>query len=75
LPLFSQNMQKWLPSTKSMSTRSRRSSRRSGVSFSITMPAATGWVQAACARPLTRTVQTRQEPEGSSPFMKQSRGT
>ena len=49
--------------------------RNSPVSFSTTMPGATGCVQAACGRPLTRTVQTRQLPNGSSPFIQQSRGT
>jgi hypothetical protein len=41
---------------------SRRRVRSSGVSFSTTIPAATGWVQAAWVRPFTRTVQIRQPP-------------
>ena len=64
-PLFSQNMQKWFPSTKSMSMMFRRYSLSSAVSFSTTAPSATVWTQAAWMRPFTRTEQTRQLPWGT----------
>jgi hypothetical protein len=57
-------MQKWFPSTKSMSTMFRRYSWSSGVSFSTIAPSATVWTHAAWMRPFTRTEQTRQLPLG-----------
>ncbi len=64
-PLFSQNGQKWLPSTKSISTMRRRCAFISGVSFSTSMPPATGMVQALVTLPFTLTEQTLQWPPGS----------
>ncbi len=73
-PLFSQNGQKWLPSTKSISMMRRRCAVISGVSFSTTMPPATGMVQALVTLPFTLTEQTRQCPPGRSFACAQSRG-
>jgi hypothetical protein len=67
-------MQKWLPSLKSISTTLLRQPPISGVSLRTTIPSAAGWVQAACGRPLTITVQTRQAPAGVTPFRKHRRG-
>lgn len=73
-PLFSQNMQKWLPSTKSISMRLRRWALSASELLSTMLPATAGCVHAAAGRPLTMTVQIRQLPCGVSPFMAQRRG-
>lgn len=74
LPLFSQNMQKWFPSTNIMSMILRRCCSSGSVSFSITMPSMAGFTQAAWGRPSTNTVQMRQLPIGRSSLWEQSRG-
>jgi hypothetical protein len=67
-------MQKWLPSTKSISMSTFRYSFSSSVSDSTTTPSCTGCVHAEHGRPLTVTVHTRQLPHGSSSGLWHRRG-
>ena len=75
VPLFSQNMQKWLPSTKSMSMMFLAVFLQlGGFVLHDHAPSVTVCAQAAWMRPLTRTVQTRQLPWGTRFLYAHSRG-
>jgi hypothetical protein len=63
-PLFSQDGQKWLPSTNSSWTIMRRSALSSAVSLCTSAPAFAGWVQEVACAPLIFTVQSLQLPCG-----------